>query len=235
MTYCLLFAVLFGLPAFAAKQQPPVTLKADVITYDTATGLTIAEGNVIITQEDGEALAARAEYDLNGRVGLLEGDVRVVKGDAHLTAERLTVRVNGRYTAEGSATVNKAGSRVSAPRLDYWQNGLTRTSGGRGRLLQADGDELTADHIEYDMNKRTGLAQGNVRISSPTRSLTGAGDEASYTAVAGDDAEIILTGNAWLVQNGNKIMGNSLILKTGKNTGEAVGQARLDILPEEKR
>jgi lipopolysaccharide export system protein LptA len=227
----LILALFLSAKVFAAGAQPPVTIKADVITYDSATGVSTAEGNVVITREDGEAKAARAAYNLNTQEGRLEGGVTAVRGDAAFSADILFIRDEDRLSAEGSARVTLAGDSVAAPKVDYWmQRGFAKTSGGRGLLTRADGSLLRADSIEYDLKRGVGEAKGGVEISAPARGITGAGDKAVYTpGTDGEPGEITLSGNAWLIQDGNKIMGDVLIARIGRETFEGKGRARLDL------
>jgi lipopolysaccharide export system protein LptA len=227
--------LIFSMEVFAANARPPITIKADVVTYDSVAGVSTAQGNVVITQEDGEARAARAEYNLNTREGFLEGGVIAAKGEASLSADRLFIRGEGRLTAEGSAWVARAGSSVSAPRVDYWsERGYAKTSGGRGTLVESAENRLSADSIEYDLKQGVGTAEGNVDIALKN-GITGAGDKAVYTAGAdGAQGEITLSGNAWLVQDGNKIIGDLLIVNVARETFEGKGQVRLDLPVKQK-
>jgi len=220
-----------------AQSGKPVTLKADTIVYDSTTGVSTAEGNVVIIQEDGQATASRAEYNMNTQVGWLEGGVVATKGDATLTANRVWIRNSNHITAEGSATFSKAGDSISATALDYWSDRqFAQTSGGWARLNQKDGSVLTAQYIEYDMQKGLAIAERNVEINSPARNLTGAGDKATYTVgTNGQPGEIVLSGNAWLIQDGNKIVGNSLIVKSDSSSSAAKGNVRMDIPPKSQQ
>ena len=230
----LMAAGLLCASVFAAPSKP-TTLKADVIVYDSATGISTAEGNVVIIQEDGEAHGERGEYNLNTKVGWLEGNVTGTKGDASLAAHKVWVKDQNHITAEGSARVTKAGDSVYAPRIDYWSDReYAKTSGGWAKLEQADGSSMTADYMEYDMKKGEGFAEKNVKLDSPARNMTGAGDHATYTADRPDkQGEFVLTGNAWVIQDGNKIIGNRLVVKSDQSTSEANGNVRLDIQPKD--
>lgn len=216
-----------------AQSGKPVTLKADTIVYDSTTGISTAEGNVVIIQEDGQATAQRAEYNMNTQVGWLEGGVVATKGEVTLTANRVWLRDRNHVTAEGSATFSKAGDSISSSVLDYWSDReFAQASGGGARLTQKDGSVLTAQNIEYDMKNGLAVAQNNVEINSPPRNLTGAGDKATYTAGSnGKPGEFVLSGNAWIIQDGNKIVGNSLIIKSDSSSSAAKGNVRMDIQP----
>lgn len=235
-TLGLLFAGTAIICATAFAAQVPTTLKADVIVYDSSTGVSTAEGNVVITQQDGEARGERAEYNLNTKVGWIEGNVTATKSDARLSAQKVWVRDQNYITAEGSATVSKAGDSVYAPRIDYWSDReFAKTSGGWAKLTQADGSVMTADYMEYDMKKGEGLAERNVTLDAPSRNITGAGDKATYIADRPDKpGEFILTGNAWIMQDGNKIVGDTLIVRSDKTSNEAKGNVRMDIQPKDK-
>lgn len=229
-----LMGIFLCVTVFAAQSEP-VTLKADVIVYDSATGITTAEGNVVIIRQDGEARSQRAEYNLNTRVGWLEGNVVATQGETKLVADKVWIRDENHITAEGSAHVSKAGDSIFAPRIDYWSDrSFAKTAGGWAKLAQADGSVMTANYIEYDMKIGEGVAVGNVELDVPSKNVTGAGDRATYTAdKPGVPGEFVLTGNAWVLQDGNKIMGNKLVVKSDKSTSEARGDVRLDIQPKD--
>ena len=232
-----LFAAVFFSAQVFAQGNKPTTLQADVIVYDSTTGISTAEGNVVISQEDGVAKAASAEYNMNTKTGVLMGGVTANKGEATLSASTVHIYDQNYVVADGSAYISKAGDSVSAPRIDYWSDKeFAKTSGGWGKLSQKDGSVLTANYIEYDMKKGLALAQNNVEINSPPRNLTGAGDKATYTVGTKEKpGEIILSGNAWVIQDGNKIIGNSLIIKSDSSSSEAKGNVRMDITPKAKK
>lgn len=235
MGLLVVLAMLLCTAAFAQNQ--PVTLKADNITYDSETGISKAEGNVTILQDGGEAKSERAEYNMNTKVGWLEGNVVAVKDDLSLNAQKVWIRDQNYIIAEGQAHVTKAGDSITAPRIDYWTDKkFAKTSGGWGQLSQADGSVLTADYLQYDMAKGEGLAENNVKLRSPSRNMTGGGDKATYTAGTKEKpGEFVLTGNAWLVQDGNKVMGNRLVVKSDNSESSASGNARLDIVKQEQK
>ncbi len=226
---------MFCVQGWAAPAKP-VTLKADVISYDSTTGISTAEGNVVIIQEDGEAKGESAEYNLKTRVGWIAGAVTATKGDASLAADRVWVQGENHITADGSAMVGKAGNRLFASQIDYWSDRqFAETSGGWARLTQEDGSVLTAEYINYDMKSGVAIAERNVNISSPPRNMTGAGDRAVYTAGTKEKpGDVVLSGNAWAIQDGNKIVGNTLIIKNDSSVSEAKGNVKMDIMPKDK-
>ena len=101
-------------------------------------------------------------------------------------------------------------------------------------LNKDDGSTLTANYISYDMLKGEAVALENVQINAPARDLEGAGDKAVYLEdkTQANNSSITLSGNAWAIQNGNKIVGNRLVFKTGKSQGEASGKVVITIPPE---
>ena len=50
----------------------------------------------------------------------------------------------------------------------------------------------------------------------------------------GGEPVITLTGNAWAIQDGNKITGNTLIFRTASNRGEATGKVVMQLPPQQK-
>jgi lipopolysaccharide export system protein LptA len=230
-----LLLALFFVVATARAAEEPVTLQADTITYDTATGISTAEGHVVITQADGEARAERGSYNLKTKEGLLTGTVTARRGEATFAADSLRIEENNHFIAEGNASVAQKGDSLTAPVIEYWSDrSFAKTSGGWGELKQADGSILVADYIEYDIKAGMGLAEGNVQINSPARNITGAGEKATYSAGSKETpGEVILSGNAWMIQDGNKIMGDQLVVKSDRSTGEAKGNVKMVITPKQ--
>ncbi len=222
---------LLTIPTISAQPQKPVTIKADTITYDTTTGISTATGNVVINQDGGQATANYAEYNTTMQSGFLSGNVVIIKDDAKIYASEVYLRTKDHMTAVGNAKVIKAGDSITAPQIDYWtQTEFAKTSGGWAMLAQADGSTLSADYIEYNVKTGQGLGEKNVKINAPARNLTGAGDKATYIADNSDKkGEFILTGNAWVIQDGNKIIGNELIVKSDSSTSQAKGNVRVDL------
>ncbi len=219
-----------------SAQQQPVAIKADVIEYDSSTGISTANGNVVITQEDGEARGASAQYNVKTDQGWLAGGVTAQKGTTTLSADKLWILSRNHVAAEGSAHVNKAGDSLSAYRLDYWADReFVETSGGWAKLVQSDGSVLTAVYMNYDMKKGVAVAERNVEISSPPRKLTAAGDKAVYTSGTKEKpGDIVLTGNAWAIQDGNRIAGNVLTIKSDSSQSEAKGNVKMVIVPKDE-
>lgn len=84
---------------------------------------------------------------------------------------------------------------------------------GNGYLETADGT-LSAPHIEGNLKQIKVVATGGVDLTSTTNNAVGYGDQAVYTRSGqdGTDGKMVLSGNAWVEQNGNTFDGPELVL-----------------------
>lgn len=75
------------------------------------------------------------------------------------------------------------------------------------------------------------VATGGVNLSSTLHNATGYGDQAVYTRTGrnGTDGRLVLQGNAWAVQNGNRFDGPELILMDNDKVVETKGRSTIVI------
>lgn len=223
--------------AQAANDNQPVEISGDTIEYNSKTQVTTAVGNVNIKRVDGDAQAARAEYNLKQEVGQLTGNVRMKYNDVTIKCETLDLLAEKHLIASGGDVyLTKGGDTLNAAKVEYFdQRKFAQTIGDWAKLTTADASVLTAEYINYDMQAGQAVAERQVKIDAPARKLVAAGDHAVYLDnKAGREPVITLTGNAWAIQDGNKITGNTLIFRTESSEGEAKGKVVMQLPPTQK-
>ena len=223
--------------AQAATENQPVEISADTIDYNSKTQITTAVGNVNIKRVDGNAQAERAEYNLKQQVGQLTGNVNMQYNDVTIKCEVLDLLAEKHLLASGGDVyLTKAGDTLNAAQVEYFeQRKFAQTIGDWAKLTTADASVLTAEYIAYDMQAGQATAERQVKIDAPARKLLAAGDHAVYLDnKTGGEPIITLTGNAWAIQDGNKITGNTLIFRTASNRGEATGKVVMQLPPQQK-
>ena len=231
----LLLGCVLTVCSFTAVQAAgePTSIKANVIEYNTKTGVTTASGNVVITQEDGQAQASAAEYNTKTKAGRLTGGVVATKGDARITSATLVMHDDKHMTAIGNATIKKQDKTLRSEQVEYYQDReFMETAGSWGELVMDDGSTLTAGYINYDLRQGLAIAKDNVKIVSDARSLTAAADIVTYDTAR--DGVIELVGNATATQNGNTISGNNLRITNDDQTAQATGNVKMVYIPESK-
>ena len=228
--------MLMSLLVATAVAAAPVEMSANEIEYNSTTEQIHATGKVVLKREAGTAKADSAQYNVKNQTGRLQGNVSLQQEQSTLVCDALDILSQNHFVATGSlARVSKGGDSLSAPQISYYDDRqFAETNGGNALLNKDDGSTLTANYISYDMRKGEAVALENVQINAPARDLEGAGDKAVYLEdkTQANNSSITLSGNAWAIQNGNKIVGNRLVFKTGKSQGEASGKVVITIPPE---
>lgn len=211
------------------------SIAGDTIEYDFRSGQTVANGNVVMTNNDGTAKSARAEYNTKTESGKLTGGVAAVQGEARITCNTLVIHAGGdQLTAIGNAVLKKQDKVLKAEQVEYFQKRqYMETAGSWAQLTMDDGQStLDAGYINYNMQTGIANAEGDVRIDSAIRKLTASGDQAIYNTNA-DDGTIEIIGNATATQDGNTISGKSLKLRgAGGSIAEADGNVHIVYVPK---
>ncbi len=106
-------------------RDPSLKMTADHMTVnlgeDQEVKSILAVGNVVLTQEDRQAWAQRASYDLDEGIIVLEGEPRVMRGRDLLAGDRITFwRDDQRMVCEPHARL------VIQPDSEGIRNGLKR-------------------------------------------------------------------------------------------------------------
>lgn len=229
----LLLGCMLTIGSFTAVQaaDAPTSIKADVIEYNTKTGITTAKGNVVISQQDGQATAAAAEYNTKDKTGRLTGGVAATKDDARINCDTLVLNDENHTTAIGNAVMKKQDKTLRAAQVEYYKDrNFMETVGSWGELALDDGSVLTAGYINYDGRVGYATAENNVQIVSNARNLTASADKAVYDM--NRQGTIELTGNATATQNGNTISGNQLRIVNENNIAEASGNVKMVYIPK---
>lgn len=212
--YTALMLAAVSLGAMGTAMADDIT--ADVLTYDGKTKVVSAKGNVVIHANEGATITGtNGEYHFEDRSAFLEGGVKYVKEQSTLTAEKMYLYKD--RTARGIGSVDFVD--LSEHRIlrgdDVMYNAATGFGKieGNGYLETADGT-LSAPHIEGNLKQIKVVATGGVDLTSTTNNAVGYGDQAVYTRSGrdGTDGKMVLSGNAWVEQNGNTFEGPELVL-----------------------
>lgn len=218
--------------AFGTVMADDIT--ADVLTYDGNSKTVTAEGNVVIHANEGATItAANGQYHFEDRSAFLEGGVKYEKEQSVLTADKLylykdkTARgVGGVYYHDGAEGRTLKGDDV----MYNNDTGFMKVE-GNGFAETPDGS-IAAPHIEGNMKQVKIVATGGVNLTSAPRNATGYGDQAVYTRTGrdGTDGKLVLTGNAWLNQNGNSFAGPELVMRDADKIMETTGRSTIVIV-----
>jgi len=84
-----------------------------------------------------------------------------------------------------------------------------------GGTITDGGDTFTADYMEGWLDDEHYIGKGNVHVNSPSRKMEAGGDHADY--VGKEQGRVIMTGNAWAIQENNTMKSNKLTLYLDPN------------------
>lgn len=204
------FCLAATLPVYAAADKP-VELSGDTIEYGSAAGIIKATGNVRLVQDGAVLTGAAAVYNTKNYVGEVTGGVVLDKEDLHMTAAVVKAHSQTQLSAEGNVVLTKADSTVYGPKLTYDSAAETAVLPDGGRIVNPDAD-ITADYLESFIEEERTVGRGNVHIVSGTRNMDAVSDACEYFGGKGQQGKVVLTGNAVVVQDGNRLSGNRLTL-----------------------
>lgn len=225
-----LLAFSAGLAAGAAE---PFQLQADVIAYNSKTGQIEASGDsgVKLLQGTLTLTGSQARYNTKTQAGIMTGNVKGIQENMRLTAAQVESLGGGHIAASGDVVLLNGGDRLTAPRVDYFSDRQVAVVESNAKLVTADGT-ITADRLETFFQEKRSVAQGNVHINSEQRNLKAKADHAVYYGVKeGEQGKIVLTGNAFAVQDGNTIAGQTLTLYLEDKAADAAGRTKVIIAP----
>lgn len=221
--------LLAALGAFPAQADD---ISADVLTYNGQTRVATAKGNVVIHANEGATMTGESgEYHFSDGSAYLTGSVHYVKGAQTMDAE--TVRVGGDRTIYGTGRVymhDSAEQRtLRGDSVTYNPDTGYSLINGNAYVQTPDGS-LTAPRIEGNAKEIRFTASGGVEFQSETHQLSGSGDQAVYTkSPNADDGRVVLSGNAYAVQNGNSFVGPELVFQLDENFAHTRGRSTLII------
>ena len=227
-----LAALILSASAFGTAMADDIT--ADVLTYDGNSKTVTAEGNVVIHANEGATItAANGEYHFEDRSAFLGGGVKYEKEQAVLTADKMYLYKDKTARGVGSVYYHDAAEGRTLRGDDVMYNNDTgfMKIEGNGFAETPDGS-IAAPHIEGNMKQVKIVATGGVNLASEVRNATGYGDQAVYTRTGrdGTDGKLVLTGNAWLTQNGNSFTGPELVMRDADKIMETTGRSTIVIV-----
>ena len=208
-------------------------ITADVLTYDGNTKVVTAKGDVVIHANQGATITgSNGEYHFEDRSAFLEGGVNYVKDQTTLYADKMYLYQDKTARGIGSVNFHDGLEKRTLKGDDVMYNpdtGFGKIE-GNGYLESPDGI-LQAPHIEGNMKQVKVVATGGVNLSSSLHNAVGYGDQAVYTRTGanGTDGKLVLTGNAWVTQNGNSFNGPELVLRDEDKVVETTGRSTIVI------
>lgn len=229
--YTALAALAISVGAAGGAMADDIT--ADVLTYDGNTKVVTAKGDVVIHANQGATItASQGEYHFEDRSAYLEGGVHYVKEATTLDAAKMYLYQDKTARGIGSVNFHDGAENRTLKGDDVMYNpdtGFGKIE-GNGYLSSPDGT-LEAPHIEGNMKQVKVVATGGVNLSSSLHNAVGYGDEAVYTRTGrdGSDGELVLSGNAWVNQNGNSFTGPELVLRDADKVVETTGRSTIVI------
>ncbi|MEE0292511.1 MAG: LptA/OstA family protein [Dialister sp.] len=229
--YTALAALAISIGAAGGAMADDIT--ADVLTYDGNTKVVTAKGDVVIHANQGATItASQGEYHFEDRSSYLEGGVHYVKEATTLDAAKMYLYQDKTARGIGSVNFHDGAENRTLKGDDVMYNpdtGFGKIE-GNGYLSSPDGT-LEAPHIEGNMKQVKVVATGGVNLSSSLHNAVGYGDEAVYTRTGrdGSDGKLVLSGNAWVNQNGNSFTGPELVLRDADKVVETTGRSTIVI------
>lgn len=222
----------FGIAAqMQAAQNKPVELAAEVIEYNSATGVMIATGNVRMTQDNAVMTGLSAEYNTKTKEAYVTGGVKVIKDDAILTSAEVRSYENNHIIATGDAVLVKGESRLTGPKIDYYSDKQYALVPEAAHMTMPDG-VMTANQIEAYIDENKAIGTGNVHIVSEVRQMDATADKAVYYGAKDAQGKAVLTGNARAVQEGNTLTGETLTIYMDDKAMDAQGRTKLVVKPQ---
>jgi|GEM_PF-213080 len=205
--------------ATSTKDKEPSELNADSVDYDMNSGIVNAVGNVLLKHGTGRATGARAMYNTKTMEAYITDNVIVERDGIRITCNSLRSNGQGHLQADG----NVHGTQTVEPDEKY-PNGDTRTFSGEhidyypddqkhvvipsGGLITSNDGTFTADYMEGWLDEEHYIGTGNAHATNPPRQMEAGGDKADYFGK--ENGKLILTGNAWVIQENNTVRGNRL-------------------------
>lgn len=185
-------------------------LDADTVEYDMSSGLVTASGDVLMKQGPARVSGARATYNSKTQEGMVEGNVIAVREAMHITCAKVMTDGQGHMLATGSVHGTQGDKSFIGEQVDYYpnQNQYVLIASG-GSITSADGT-FTADRMEGWLGDEHYIGTGNAHVKSPARNMEAGGDRADYYGK--DQGSVILTGNAWAVQDNNTMKSTHLTI-----------------------
>lgn len=222
--------------AKSERNKEPSELNADNVEYDMNSGVVTASGNVLLKHGTGRATGVNGMYNTNTMEAYLTGNVIVERDDVKITCDSVRSNGQGHMQADG----NVHGVQTVQPNEKY-PEGDTRTFSGEhvdyypddnkhvviptGGLITMNDGTFTADYMEGWLDEEHYTGTGNAHATSPPRQMEAGGDKADYFGK--ENGKLILSGNAWVIQENNTVRGNKL-------TVYMADDKKMKVQPEQK-
>lgn len=220
-----------SLQAAPEPAKPQTQLDGDVITFAAKTGVMTAEGGVKLTQGNAVLTGNRGEYNTKTREAVVTGNVKAIREDGTLTAAEVrSFDDMKRLVATGDVLLVRKDGTAAGPRMEYFPERQYATITGGARLTNKDA-VLTAGAAEAFFQEDRATADGNVHIVSEVRNLDAVSDHAVYHGINGKNGKADLTGNVRVLQDGNLLTGNHVVLYLDDSAMDTEGRSRLVIRP----
>ena len=229
----LLGLLLLG-PTLQAAPEPAKTtqLDGDVITYVSKTGIMTAKGGAKLTQGNAVMTGDSGEYNTKTKEAVMTGNVKAVKEDSTLTAAQVRSYDDmKRLVATGDALLVRKDSTAAGPRMEYFPERQYANITGGARLTNKDA-VLTAKVAEAFFQEDRATADGNVHIVSEARKMDAVSDHAVYYGINGKNGKADLTGNVRVIQDGNVLTGNHVVMYLDDSAMDTEGRSKLVIQPK---
>lgn len=220
MLLALAVSTVLPMTSLNAAGNEPASLDADTVVYDMGSGQATATGNVLLKRGTGKVTGAKATYNTKTMEALIEGNVIAVRDDMRVTCDRLVSDGTEHIMATGNVYGVQADKTFSGEQVDFYpnQNKYVLIAAG-GRLTSADGT-FTADKMEGWLDDAHYIGTGNAHVVSVSRNLEAGGEQMDYRGK--DQGVVVVTGNAWAVQENNTLKSNHLTLYLAQD-----GQAKV--------
>ncbi len=212
--------VMAGNTLYAAGE--PTSLDGDEVEYDMKTGVIKAKGHVLMKQGDLKVTGNKAEYNTKTKFGKANGNVIAVQRDTRVIADKATLNKKNVLVAEGNVHGSQADKNFAGPRADYFSDKEYVIMPKGGSISDADGT-VTADKIEGWLKRDYFKGTGNAHLVSPANNLEAGGNTIDYYGKK--EGKAVLTGNAWAVQDNNKLNSKRLVVYLEEN-GKAEAKAQ---------
>ena len=221
-----------GFAAELPTTKEPVEITADTMTYNTKTNDATADGTVKMTQGTAVVTGKHVEYNSQTQDGLITGGVTAKKDDATLTCSQVQIVKQDHVIATGNVEAIRQGYRFNSERLEFFLKDERIFAPIASVITTKDGT-LASGQLEYFMKSKIGKAYNGVKINSPVRQITATAQTATYEG--GENATVVLSGNAHAVQNGNTLDGDELKYFMAENSFVADGKTKVVYYPSESK
>lgn len=170
-------------------EESVVNIQADNVIYDKSTDKMIFKGNVVITQEDIILTAQEADFDVDKKVGNIQGAIKLVQTDITITGENLEAFLNDkRYIFQEKVKLiqerkdkeeKEDNILWDCNKLEIYTDTRDLTAKGEVKILKKD-YTITAEEAVYNDQEQKINLIGKVRIEEKEGGRWISGDKAVF-------------------------------------------------------